>query len=287
MLGQEPASELDVLDDENAWTYWSRSDAFTMTLDIGSNPRSREGLARVIEVWLRHCLGVEARSSRWPGSRTGTGAGSSASTPRHAHRQCALEGRDHRRGRRLAGDRCGLAFAPGTPVEARAAGRPVYLLLAMTPDRVVRMKPQNLIVGLPLAGPGAGGLTMARIISTVGVVARAQAQGAVGGPRLASRRRAAGRARPAGRDEAWRIRRRDEPSTPGRRRCPSTLMRPATTRTISRPCSPRSGWCSGPSATRSRSPPVTADPYEARPWRRASATSWRRCRCRRTCRRGS
>jgi hypothetical protein len=30
------------------------------------------------------------------------------------------------------------------------AGRPVYLLLAMTPDRHVRMKPQNLVVGLPV-----------------------------------------------------------------------------------------------------------------------------------------
>jgi hypothetical protein len=30
-----------------------------------------------------------------------------------------------------------------------AAGDPVYLILAMTPDRVLRMKPQNLLVGLP------------------------------------------------------------------------------------------------------------------------------------------
>ena len=31
------------------------------------------------------------------------------------------------------------------------AGIPVYLLLAMSEDRHVRMKPQNLIVGLPVA----------------------------------------------------------------------------------------------------------------------------------------
>lgn len=154
MLGKEPARELDVLDDENAWTYWSRSDAFTMTLNLGSNPRSREGLARVIEVWLLHCLGVEAaveplpaiedRDWRWfvgldsEGTRIGNALWKGATIgPDEASRVVAL---------------FRLSFAPGTPVEARAQGHPVYLLLAMAPDQTVRLKPQNLIVGLPLAG---------------------------------------------------------------------------------------------------------------------------------------
>ena len=29
-------------------------------------------------------------------------------------------------------------------------GEPVYLILAMTPDNVIRMKPQNLVTGLPI-----------------------------------------------------------------------------------------------------------------------------------------
>jgi hypothetical protein len=32
----------------------------------------------------------------------------------------------------------------------RARGAPIYLLLAMTPDRMLRMKPQNLVTGLPI-----------------------------------------------------------------------------------------------------------------------------------------
>jgi hypothetical protein len=32
----------------------------------------------------------------------------------------------------------------------RVAGRPVYLILGMTPNRIVRLKPQNLVIGLPL-----------------------------------------------------------------------------------------------------------------------------------------
>jgi hypothetical protein len=31
-----------------------------------------------------------------------------------------------------------------------ATGEPIYLLLAMTPDGLLRMKPQNLITGLPV-----------------------------------------------------------------------------------------------------------------------------------------
>ena len=29
-------------------------------------------------------------------------------------------------------------------------GEPVYLILAMTADKVLRMKPQNLVTGLPI-----------------------------------------------------------------------------------------------------------------------------------------
>jgi hypothetical protein len=33
------------------------------------------------------------------------------------------------------------------------AGRPIYLGMAMTTDNVLRLKPQNLLVNLPLAEP--------------------------------------------------------------------------------------------------------------------------------------
>jgi hypothetical protein len=32
----------------------------------------------------------------------------------------------------------------------KVAGAPVYLILATSPNRVVRLKPQNLVTGLPL-----------------------------------------------------------------------------------------------------------------------------------------
>ena len=45
-----------------------------------------------------------------------------------------------------------LTFAADAPVKDRAAGHPVYLILAQSADRHLRLKPQNLVVGLPLAG---------------------------------------------------------------------------------------------------------------------------------------
>jgi hypothetical protein len=152
MLGQEPAAELDVLGDDNLWTYWSRSDAFTMALAIGANPRAREGLARAVEAWVTHLLNVEVSVEpiarvedpdwRWF-------VGLDAEATRIGNALWAGEEPDEEaQSRILALFR--LTFADTRLIESRMAGRPVYLLLAMTPDRHVRMKPQNLVVGLPV-----------------------------------------------------------------------------------------------------------------------------------------
>lgn len=154
MLGLDPAAELDILDDETAWTYWSRSDAFTMALNIGTNSRSREGLARVIEVFVEHLLNARVRVApvervvdrdwRWfvgldaEGTKIGNALWHGEPIdPDIAGRVLAL---------------FQLDFEPGVALEARAEGYPVYLILAMGEDRIVRVKPQNLIIGLPLRG---------------------------------------------------------------------------------------------------------------------------------------
>jgi Family of unknown function (DUF6352) len=153
MLGQEPAAELDVLDDHNSWTYWSRSDAFTMALNLGTNPRSREGLARAIEVFVAHLLNVEVAVEpiakiEDPDWRWFVGLDAEATRIGNALWQ-GEEFEEDAQARILALFR--LTFADAGVVEARMAGFPVYLILAMTSDRMLRMKPQNLVVGLPLA----------------------------------------------------------------------------------------------------------------------------------------
>ncbi|WP_046865907.1 DUF6352 family protein [Microvirga massiliensis] len=154
MLGRDPTTELDVLDEENAWTYWSRSDAFTMALAIGSQPRSRDGLARAIETFVRHLLHVtvrvtpldriEDRDWRWF-------VVLDAEATRIGNALWRNEEIDPEAGERvLALFR--LDFEPGAVLDPRAEGSPVYLIMAMDQARTLRMKPQNLIVGLPLHG---------------------------------------------------------------------------------------------------------------------------------------
>ena len=151
MLGEAPAAELDVLDDANAWTYWSRSDAFTMALNLGA-PRGREGLARVVETWVKHLLHLDAavepvariedRDWRWfvgldaEATRVGNALWTGDAVAEDALARVLALFR--------------LTVADRSRVDPRAAGHPVYLLLAMTPDRIVRVKPQNLVMGLPV-----------------------------------------------------------------------------------------------------------------------------------------
>ena len=44
-----------------------------------------------------------------------------------------------------------LTFSDPEVVLEKAKGEPIYLISAMTADHTLRMKPQNLVVGLPIA----------------------------------------------------------------------------------------------------------------------------------------
>ena len=44
-----------------------------------------------------------------------------------------------------------LTFGDAGVVLDKAKGVPIYLILAMSPERTLRMKPQNLVTGLPIA----------------------------------------------------------------------------------------------------------------------------------------
>lgn len=152
MLGQEPEIALDVMNDDNVWTYWSRSDAFTMALNL-SNERSRLGFAAAIEAWVRHLLGTQVRvqpiaridDQDW---RWFVGL----------DRQASEIGNAMWRGERVADEVLARVVAlfrldllADGEVEPGVAGQPVYLLSALDRDNVLRMKPQNLLVGLPLS----------------------------------------------------------------------------------------------------------------------------------------
>ncbi|MFT6672364.1 MAG: hypothetical protein ACJAVZ_003848 [Afipia broomeae] len=153
MLQPQAFGEMDVMDDENAWTYWSRSDAHAMVMNLGGNPKARDALCRVIERWIAHLLGVavkvepvasiEDRDWRWfvgldsEGTRIGNALWNGDTPGADAAERIVALMR--------------MTFEDSRFVDERVGNNPVYLILAMGADKVVRLKPQNLVAGLPLA----------------------------------------------------------------------------------------------------------------------------------------
>ncbi len=134
-------------------TYWERSDAFDMALDLSGGRRGLAALGDALTRFIAHLLAIEV-SDRAAGARrttcrsrwyvgldaVGTGIGDALWNGE------TLD--DAARARVVGLYR--LAFADLASVEPKVGNEPVYLILAMTPDHVLRMKPQNLVVGLPI-----------------------------------------------------------------------------------------------------------------------------------------
>jgi Family of unknown function (DUF6352) len=153
MMGEAASRKLDILKSANADGYWQRSDAFDMVLDLGGQPSGRSALADALAIWVRHLHGIavaiepveriEDADWRWfvgldaDATRIGNALWSGKQVEPDAMARIIGLFR--------------LTFPAGAPVLPQAAGRPVYLLMAMTEDRHLRLKPHNLVTGLPLA----------------------------------------------------------------------------------------------------------------------------------------
>ncbi len=141
---------LDVLGGGNDWTYWSRSDAHTMVLNFGGDPEARRGMADAIAAFLQHMLGMACRVTpemraenidlRWfigldpAGTAIGNALWHGQPMPATLVGLFRLETEDAR-------------------IRAELRGQPIWLILGLGSDGAVRMKPQNLLTGLPLAEP--------------------------------------------------------------------------------------------------------------------------------------
>lgn len=145
--------ELDVLGEANAALYWERDERHDMVLDLTFGRAGLDALCRILEDWVAHFLGLRVAiqpvqkisDERWVW-HVGLDAEASAILNDLYTGQAVEEGR---LARLLSLFR--LDFAEPARMRAEIAGRPVYLALAMTPDRQLRLKPQNLLVNLPLA----------------------------------------------------------------------------------------------------------------------------------------
>lgn len=152
MLDTRTDANLDVLSEENAESYWERSDRFDMALDLSAGGRASRALAQVMMRWISHLLGIDVAIEPLRELREvklSWYVGLDADATRLGDRLWHGEELDeHSAGRVLSLFR--LTFAdPGLALEA-VRGEPVYLILAMTADQKLRMKPQNVLTGLPI-----------------------------------------------------------------------------------------------------------------------------------------
>jgi uncharacterized protein DUF6352 len=152
MLGIPAEAAIDVLNDDNAEAYWERSDRFDMALDLTAGRRGLAALGDVIARWVNHLLAVEVAveplteahevNLTWyvgldaQGTKIGDDLWNGEDLD------------DAARGRIIGLYR--LIFRDPGPVLDNAKGEPIYLIMAMTPDGMLRVKPQNLITGLPI-----------------------------------------------------------------------------------------------------------------------------------------
>jgi hypothetical protein len=149
MLGLENSAAIDILSERNAAHYFGRSDQFDMALDLSANQRGQAALGEVIAIWTKHLLGVVADVEPFTEVKNAQFTwyvGLDAEGTKIGDRLWNGEAIEAGEGERIAA-LYRLHFKDGAN---ETGGEPVYLILAMNENRVLRMKPQNLITGLPL-----------------------------------------------------------------------------------------------------------------------------------------
>ncbi len=152
VFGDARARELDVMNEQNATGYFPRSDGFDFVLDFRMGSRGRAAFARVVEMWVGHMTGVEVgvepletvEDQDWSWF---VGLDAEATRIGNALWQ-GEEPADDGRSRIAALFR--LTFKDKREMLEKVAGKPVYLILAVNQNRIMRVKPQNLLTGLPV-----------------------------------------------------------------------------------------------------------------------------------------
>jgi hypothetical protein len=152
MLGLPATASIEVLNDDNAETYWERSDRYDMALDLTGGRAGLAGLAEAMRRWIAHLLGVEVAIEPLTAlkeARLTWYVGLDAEATGIGDKLWNGEELDETTLSQVAG-LFRLDFEDDSVMLDQVKGEPVYLILAMAPDNTLRMKPQNLVTGLPL-----------------------------------------------------------------------------------------------------------------------------------------
>lgn len=152
MLGIPAEAAIDILNDDNAERYWARSDQFDMAIDLTAGRAGLAALAEAMRRWIAHVLGVEVAIEPLSELREvnlSWYVGLDADATKIGDMMWNGEEIDEATMARVVG-LFALTFRDASVVLDKVKGEPVYLILSMTPEKTIRMKPQNLMAGLPI-----------------------------------------------------------------------------------------------------------------------------------------
>ena len=152
MLGIPAEAEIDVLSDSNADSYWTRNDRFDMALDLTAGREGVRALATAMQRWIAHMLGVDVTIeavSEMRDVRLAWYVGLDADATAIGDMLWRGEDIGEATLARVVG-LFRLDFHNPAIMLDKVKGESVYLILAMTSDKTIRMKPQNLVTGLPV-----------------------------------------------------------------------------------------------------------------------------------------
>jgi hypothetical protein len=144
--------DLDVLERANASIYWERESRYDTVISVTYGRPALDALCRVMEAWVSHFVGIETRIKpirKIEEARWGWHIGLDAESTAILNDLWAGNEVEQGRMRRILA-LFSLDFANPAEMRADIAGRPVYLALSANDADVVRMKPQNLLLNLPL-----------------------------------------------------------------------------------------------------------------------------------------
>jgi hypothetical protein len=144
--------KMDVLNAENAPFYFLRDELFSFLVDLTPGREGTRALSGLLERWLAHLAGVRVSIEPLPRIEDGqwrwhVGLDVESTAILNALYRGEAVPED-----RLARLAClfRLAFLDADDASPELGGRPVYLGLAFREDHTLKMKPQNLLVNLPL-----------------------------------------------------------------------------------------------------------------------------------------
>jgi hypothetical protein len=145
--------DLDVLQPELADEYWSRSESFDWAVQLNHGQPALDALCDVMSRWIEHFLGVSVRiqtekdidDDQWvwhvgldaqaSGVLNALYQGEEVDTEKMERMLCLFS----------------MHFLEPNDMSAQIRGKPVYLAMAMDAENRLKLKPQNLLLNLPLA----------------------------------------------------------------------------------------------------------------------------------------